>query len=253
MRLGAMILVFEYWVLSQLFHSSLSLSSIGSLVPLCFLSYGWYHLHIRLLIFLPEILLEAYASSSPSFHMIYSAYKSNKQSDNIQPWCTHFPIWNQSIVPYLVLTVASWRAFRFLRRQVRLPGINFPQFIVIHTVKGFGIVNKAEPYFCLELSCFFDDPVAVGNLISGSSAFSKSNLNICNFTVHILLKPGLENFEHYFASVLDECNCAVLWTFLGIAFLWDCNENWPFQVQWPLLSFPNLLAYWMQHFHSIIF
>ena len=76
---------------------------------------------------------------------------------------------------------------------------NFPQFVVIHTVKGFGIVNKADVF--LELSCFFDDPTDVGNLISRSSAFSKSSLNICKFTVHLLLKPGLETFEHYFASV----------------------------------------------------
>ena len=78
---------------------------------------------------------------------------------------------------------------------------NFPQFLVIHTVKGFGIVNKAEIDVFLELSCFFDDPTAVGNLISGSSAFSKSSLNIWKFPVHILLKPGLQNFEHYFASM----------------------------------------------------
>ena len=119
---------------------------------------------------------------------------------------------------------------------------NFPQFVVIHTVKGFGIVNKAEVYVFLVFSCFFDDPTDVGNLISGSSAFSKSSLNIWKFSVHILLKPGLENFEHYFASVWDECNCAVVWAFLGIAFFWDCNENWPFPVLWPLLSFPNLLT-----------
>ena len=68
-----------------------------------------------------------------------------------------------------------------------------------------------------------------------------------------LLKPGLENFGHYFTSMLDECNCAVVWALLGIAFLWHWNENWPFPVLWPLLSFPNLLACWMQHFHSIIF
>ena len=78
---------------------------------------------------------------------------------------------------------------------------NFPQFIVIHTVKGFGIVNKVEIDVFLELSCFFDDPADVGNLISGSSAFSKTSLNIWKFTVHVLLKPGLENFEHYFAGV----------------------------------------------------
>ena len=78
------------------------------------------------------------------------------------------------------------------------------------------------------------------NLNSGSSAFSKSSLNISMFSVHILLKPGLENFEHYFTSMWDECNCVVVWAFFGIAFLWDCNKNWHLSVLWPLLSFPNL-------------
>ena len=91
---------------------------------------------------------------------------------------------------------------------------NFPQFVVIRTVKVFGIVNKADVF--LEVSCFFYDPTDVGNLISGSSAFSKSSLNIWKFSVHVLLKPGLENFEHYFASVWDECNCTVVWTFFKI-------------------------------------
>ena len=108
---------------------------------------------------------------------------------------------------------------------------------MIHTGKGFGIVNKAEIDVFLELPCFFYDPADVGNLISGSSAFSKTSLNIRNFMVHILLKPGLENFGHYFTSVWDECNCAVVWAFFGIAFLWNWNENWPFPVLWPLLSF----------------
>ena len=79
---------------------------------------------------------------------------------------------------------------------------DFPQFIVIHTVKGFGIVNKAEVDIFLEFSCFFDDPTDVGNLTSGSSAFSKFSLKIWKFTVHVLLKPGLENFEHYFDILL---------------------------------------------------
>ena len=130
---------------------------------------------------------------------------------------------------------------------------NFPHFVVICTVKGFGVLNKAEVDVFLELSCFFHDPMDVGNLISDSSAFSKSSLNIWKFTVHVLLKPGLENFEHYFASMWDECNSAVVWTFFGIAFLWDWNEKWFFPIMWPLLSFPNLLVYWVQHFHSIIF
>ena len=77
----------------------------------------------------------------------------------------------------------------------------FPQFVVIHTVKGFGVVNKAEVDNFLDLSCFFDDPTDVGNLISGSAAFSKSSLNIWKFMVHVPLKPGLENFEHYFPGV----------------------------------------------------
>ena len=123
---------------------------------------------------------------------------------------------------------------------------NFPQFIVIHTIKGFGIVNKAEIVF-LELSSFLDDPADASSLISGSSALSKTNLNIWKFTIRLLLKPSLENFEHYFTSMWDEYNCAVVWAFFGIAFLWDWNENWhwPFPVLWPLLSFPNLLAYWV--------
>ena len=102
---------------------------------------------------------------------------------------------------------------------------SFPHFVVIHTVKGFGIVNKAEVDVFLELSCFFHDPADVGNLISGSSAFSKSSLNVWKFLFHILLKPDLENFECYSISVWDECNCAVVWTFFVIAFLWDWSEN----------------------------
>ena len=87
---------------------------------------------------------------------------------------------------------------------------NFPQFVVIYTVKGFGIINKAEVDVFLELSCFFNDPTDAGNLISGSSVFSKSSLNIWKFTVHVLLKLGLENFECYFASIGDECNRVVV-------------------------------------------
>ena len=96
---------------------------------------------------------------------------------------------------------------------------NFPQFVIIHTVKGFGVVNKSKVDVFLELSCFFDDPADVGNLISASSAFSKSSLNISKFMIHVLLKPGLENLEHYFTRMWDEYNCAVVWAFFGIAFL----------------------------------
>ena len=123
----------------------------------------------------------------------------------------------------------------------------FPQLVVIHTVKGSSIVNEAKVDVFLELSCFFCDPSDVGNSISGSSAFSKSCLSIWKFSVHILLKLSLENFEHYF-SLCCECNCVVVWTFCGIAFHWDWNESRPFPVLWPLLSFPNLLAYWWTTF-----
>ena len=132
---------------------------------------------------------------------------------------------------------------------------NFPQFAVIHTIKGFGAITKPEvqKFFWNSLA-FLNYPMDVGNLISGSSAFSKSSLNIWKFSLHILLKPGLENFEHYFASMWDECNCVLVQTLFVIALLWDWNENWPFPVHcghcW---SFPNLLAYWVQQFHSITF
>ena len=125
---------------------------------------------------------------------------------------------------------------------------NFPQLVVMHMVKVFDIVNKAEIDVFLELSWFFYDPTDVGNLICGFSAFFKSNLKIWKFSVHVQLKPHLENFEHYSASMWDEYNCAVMWTFFGIALLWDWNENWPFPVLWTLLSFSNMLVYWVQHF-----
>ena len=134
--------------------------------------------------------------------------KLNKQGNNIQPWHTRFPILNQSVVPYLVFIVYSWPVYRFLRRQVRLSGIpiskNFPQFVVIHTVKGFHIVNKTEVDVFLEFPCFLYDPTNVGNLISGSCAFSKPSLYIWNFSVHVLLKPSLKDFEHHLPSMQNE-------------------------------------------------
>ena len=151
---------------------------------------------------------------------------------------------NWTIAPSTVLTVASWPAYRFLRRQIRWSGIPISwrifQFVVIHRVNGFGVVNKADVF--LELSCFFDDPTDVGNLIAGSSAFSKLSLNIWKFTVHILLKPGFENFEHYLTSMWDECNCAVVWAFLALPFFrigmktdlfQSCGHCWVFQICWP--------------------
>ena len=153
----------------------------------------------------PSNLVQACPSSSPAFLMMYSAYKLNNQGDNIQPGYIPFPIWSQSVVSCRLITCfltciqisqeagqVVWYSHLFQ---------NFPQFIVIHTVKGFGIVNKADVDVFLELCCLSDDLTDVGNLISHSSAFSKTSLNIWKFTVHILFKPGLENFEHYFTSV----------------------------------------------------
>ena len=181
MGLGAMILVF--WMLSFKLTFSLSsftfikklFSSLLSAIRVVLSAY------LRLLMLL-AILIPAYASFSLAFCMMYSAYKLNKQGDSIQHWCTPFPIWNQSVVPCLVLTVASWPAYRFLRREVRwscIPiSLGIFQFAVICTVKGFGIVNKEEVDVFLELSCFFDVPTDVGNFASGSSAFSKSSLEV---------------------------------------------------------------------------
>ena len=129
---------------------------------------------------------------------------------------------------------------------------NFPQFVVIHTVNGFSAINEAEVDVFLDFPCFFCDPTDVGNLISGYSAFSKFSLYTWKFTVHVLLKLSLKNFKHYLASLWNECNCVVVWSLFGIALL-GWNENCPFSVLWPLWSFPHLLAYWVQHFHSIIF
>ena len=138
--------------------------------------------YLRLLIFLSAILIPACASSSPAFCIMYSAYKLNKQGDNLQPRCTPFPIWNQSVVPCLTLNCcfltctqisqeASWVVwYSHLFKD-------FPQFVVIHTVKGFNIINEAEVDVFLEFSCFFYDPMDVDNLISGSSTFLKSSLN----------------------------------------------------------------------------
>ena len=120
---------------------------------------------------------------------------------------------------------------------------NSPLFVVIHTVKGFGVVNKAEVF--LELLAF----LMIQWMLAIWSLVPLPLLNpvyiIWKFSVHTLLKCSLMDFEHHFASMWNEWNCAVVWAFFGIAFIWDWNENWPFPVLWPLLSFPNLLAYWV--------
>ena len=148
---------YECWALSQLFHSSFTfikrLFSSSSLSVIRVVSC----VYLRLLIFVLAILIPACASSSLAFCMMYSAYKLNKQGDNIQPWCTRFPIWNKSVVPCPVLTVASWPAYRFLRRQVRWSGIPislriFHSFFVIRTSQDFGIVSEVD-YVWITTQC----------------------------------------------------------------------------------------------------
>jgi len=235
-------MIFIFWMLS--FKPNLLLSSftlIKRLFSFSLLSAIRVVLsaYLRLLVFLPAVLIPACTSSSPAFRMMYCAYELNKQDDNIQPWHTPFPVGNQSVVPCPVLTTASWPAYRFLRRQVRWSHLfkNFPQFVMIHPVKSFNVVIEAEVDVFLEFSCFFCDPADVGNLFSGSSAFYKSSLNIWKFSVHALLKPHLENLSITLLACEVSSVCVVVWTFFGIAFPWDWNENWPFPVLWPLLSF----------------
>ena len=200
-------------------------------------------IYLKLLIFLPEILIPACASSNLAFHTMYSAYKLNKQGDNIQPWHTPFPIWSQSIVPCPVLTVASWPAYRFCRRQVRWSVISISLRIFYSLLWSTQSKALAEiDGFFLEFSCFFYDPMDFGNLISGSSAISKSSFYIWKFSVHVQLRPILKDFENHLPSMWNECNCGVIWTFFGVTLLRDWNANWLFPVLWPLLSFPNLLA-----------
>ena len=220
--MGLDVMIFVFWMLS--FKPAFSLSSFtfkrlfssSTLSAIRVVSSAYLRLT-----FLLAICIPAYTSSSPTFRMMYSAYKLNKQGDNIQPWHTPFPIWNQSVVTCLALTIASWPVYRFLRRQVRWCGIPISsrifQCVAIYIVKGFGVVNKADVDVFLEFYSF-DAPTDVDNLISGSSAFSISSLNIWKLMVHILLKPGLENFKHYLTSEWNECNCAVAEHSLALPF-----------------------------------
>ena len=171
--------------------------------------------YLRLLIFLPAIFIQACVSSSPAFLMMYSACKLNKQDNstaltysfpNLEPVCYSMPSSNCCFLSCIQISQEAgqvvWYSHLFK---------NVLQCVLIHTVKGFGIVTEAKVDFFWN-SCFFNDPSDVANLISDSSAFSKSSLNIWKLMAHVLLKPGVENFEDYFASAWDECNCVVAGT-----------------------------------------
>ena len=174
----------------------------------------------------------------------------------MQPWGTPFLSWNQSVSMsssncyFLTWIQISQEAGKVVWYSHLLK--NFPQFGVIYRAKGFGIINKTEiDFFWTSLAfSMIQRMLAIWSLVplpflnpaftSGSSWFR-----------HTLLKPGLKDFEHNLTSMWNEHTCTVVWTFLGIAFLWDWNVNWPFPVLWPLQT--HLLTYWMQHFNSITF
>ena len=175
---------------------------------------------------------------------MYSAY-NNKQDDNIQPWHTPFPIWNQSVVPCPVLTVAFWPAYRVLKRQIG--GLVFPSLSEFSRVccdphsQNFRVVNEAEIVVFLEFPCFFYDPMNVGNLISGSSTFSKSSLYIWKFSVHILLKPSLKDLSITLlacemSTVVQQFEHSLALTFFGIGMKTDlfqcCGHCLVFQIWW---------------------
>ena len=146
-------------------------------------------------------------------------------------------------------SVASWSGDRFLKGQVGWSGIHISWRISHSSLwstqsKALALPIKQMFFWKFLAFSMIQRMLAIWPLVP--LPFLKSSLNIWKFMVHVLLKPGLENFEHYFTSVWDECNHVVVWAFFGTAFLWDWDENWPFPVLWPLLSFPDLLACWVQ-------
>ena len=193
--------------------------------------------------------------------MMYSVYMLNKQGDSIQPWCALFPIWNRSALTYSFPSVEpdccsisglnccfstsiqiSQEAGKFIWYLHLLK--NFPQFVVIHTAKGFSRVNEAEVDVFLELPCFFYDATDVGNLISGSSALSKYSLYIWEFFVHIPLRPSLKDFEHYLlacemSAIVQQSEHSLTLPFFGIGMktelIQSCGHCWVYQICWHIV------------------
>ena len=181
--------------------------------------------YLRLLIFHPAILNPASASSSPAFLMMYSAYKLNKQGDNIKPWCTHFPVFNHSIISCRCLTLASWSAYRFLRRQIRRSDI-----LISLRISLIHYDPHSQRLSCSQWSKSIWFPGILLLFILSIRCWQFDLWFFCLFYIQlesqkificVRLKPSLNNFEHYFARMWDECNCTVVWTFFGSAFLWD--------------------------------
>ena len=127
---------------------------------------------------------------------------------------------------------------------------SFPQSVMIHTVKGFSIVDETGVF--LEFPCFLYDPANVGNLISCSSSFSKPSPDICKFLICMILKPSMQDFKQHLTSMGDDCNCLMVSTFFSTTLFGNWDNDWPFPILWPLLGLPDLLMYWMQHPDGII-
>ena len=159
-----------------------------------------------------------------------SMYRLNKQGDIRQPCCTPFLILNQSVVSYRVLTVPSWTHIQVSQETGKLVWYShlserFPHFVMIHTVKGFIMVDETVVDIFLEFSCFLYDPVNVGSLIFGSSSFSKPSLDIWKFLVCVMLKPHMQDFKCELTSMGNECDCLMVSTFLGTTLLGNWNED----------------------------
>ena len=176
-----------------------------------------------------------------------SVCKLNKQGDNKQPFHTPLSILNQSVIPYKVLAVACWPAYMFLRRQVRWSGITISwrifQIFVIHTITDFSVVSETGRYF---------SGIALIQWMLATWSPSCSCLNIWKFSVHVVLKPSLGDFEHNLTSMGNEFNCLVVWAFFSTLLLGNWDEDQLFPVPWPLPSFSKLLTYWVQHFNSYL-
>ena len=192
------VLTYSSFTLIERLFSSSSLSAIRVVLSA----------YLRLLIFLTPILISAGNSSSPAVLVLSSAYRLNEQGDSGQPCHTPFSILNQSVVPYRVLTVPSWLVSQETGKMVWYSHLfkSFPQFIMIHSQRLWHSQWNRGKYFFLEFPNFLYNPANVGNLISGSSSFSKLTLDIWMFLVHIMLKPSMQDFKHDLTNMGDECN-----------------------------------------------
>ena len=226
--------------------------------PLEFLNFFfclvvWSESYLKPVLYISLNLLEDEAFLKK--HKVYSANKLNKQGDNtalfysfpnFEPISCSMSSSNCSFLTCIQVSQETGKVVQyspFFKKEFST--------VCCDPHRTFSIVNEWEIDVFLEFSCFLYVPSKCWQF--DFSAFSKPSLYIWKFLVHVLLKPSLKDLKHCFASMRNDHNCMVVWTFFGTALLWDWNEKWPFPVLWPLLNFPNMLLYWIQHFNSIIF